>query len=219
MVLYACSKGMLVLDKIGVTFEEKVLTGVTASTKDKIRVWDTDDFTYEERTLGEVYELTKKDRKIFGALTDIEGDRFNLTICNRIALSSTGKDNNYDYYRYDNFWILYKNSKINGSDVSYCTCYLDKDKNLYLNNDFIMSDCYYISNPYETDKGLVVEARNIHEVKIVPIEEHLVKYNSEGVFIGLSFVLKNTNPSIYKVQNALDSDVSVCELEKNLIVR
>ncbi len=219
MIFYACSKGMLVLDKGESVIEDTVLTDITASTKEKVGVWDTEDFTYEKHTLGEVYKLAKKDSKLFGPLADIVDNKLNITICNRFALSHSGPKNEYDYYRLDNFWILYKNSKDKTNAESYITLYLDKSNKLYINNEFICDKCTYISNPYLKDGKIKVVARKKSNYITLSLDNYMRAYTGDGVIIGTSFMLKSIDPMKYRVNDNEEPDASLSVLENNLICK
>lgn len=219
MVFYACSKGMLVLDKGEQVAEDTVLTSITASTKEKIRVWDTDDFTYEEHTLGEVYKLAKKDKKLFGPLADMSRNKLSISICNKFALSHSGPNGEYDYYRLDNFWILYKNSKGNKQAEKYITMYLDNSNNLYVNNEFISDNCTYVSNPYFEGTEIRVMLRKNDKIEYLTINKYMRNYTGDGVIIGTTFMLKSVDSAMYKVVDGKEPDVSVSLLEKNLILK
>lgn len=219
MVFYACSKGMLVLDTGKLEKEDTVFTDVTASTKDKVKIWDTDDFTYEEHELSDIAKLAKANKRVFGPLVDETEKGFDISICNQFALSHSGPSKVYDYYRLDNFWILYENNKDTNETEKYISIYIDTSNRLFINNEFIMGNCYYVSNPYIEFGELLVFIRKDIGFDYIPLKEYMRGYEGDGVIISDSYTLRSIDSSLYRVRAEQEPDLAVSLLEKNLIAK
>lgn len=224
MVFFACGKGMLVLDAECIethTKDDIVFKNATKRSKKKVMIWDTDDFTYEEHVLGEVVTFAETNRELFGPLVDKTNKGIDFTICTQFGVTKAGPNNAYDYYRTGNFWILFKNNtrgkyKVERTEY-FVTLFIDSEKRLFINGEFVESDCNYVSNPYFDNGKLHCFVVKKSGREYISLSGFMQDYSDGGVVISDSFTLKDTDSKKYRGYAEEEPDMGVSYLQANLI--